>query len=550
MTEHRIRLRAIGPGTDNEKKWESDHVLRIGRLESLEVILEDTSISRRHAEIAITERGWLVRDLGSTNGTFLNGVRVGRTGQPLSARDLLQFGNVVLTVEFVSDEAFDICDAQSGTIQIQAVTSQSLEEAAQKLAIDVTRATKPGEQLLSLLRAGQFHDWTDSIDELLTRNLQATVTSLGATRGAVVLIDTKTGKLILRAVYPSKSDSGPERFYSQTLARRCLRTGQSHLCTSIINDPDLLQADSVTGSLMGSIICALLRSPRRYLGVLHLDRGTNAEPFTRDDLCRADAVATNMSYAFESAQQLQERQHALYIQTVIAFSQVIELRDPYTAGHAQRVTDYALLLAEEMDLSETDHNHLRIGAPLHDIGKIGIDDAVLRKNERLTPEEFEHMKSHTVKGAALIETLPGLEAVLPIVRNHHERWDGAGYPDRLAGENIPLLARLMAVVDTFDAMTTDRPYRDGMSIDQALAQIESCAGSQFDRECAQAFLGMRKTLEQHVNQKDAMAQTCSSADWLARGRPLVSANVHEKKDEPRCEAELALATRGVLVETE
>ena len=133
----------------------------------------------------------------------------------------------------------------------------------------------------------------------------------------------------------------------------------------------------------------------------------------------------------------------------------------------------SLLLAEEMDLSEIDHNHLRIGAPLHDIGKIGIDDAVLRKNERHTPEEFEHMKSHTVKGAALIETLPGLDAVLPIVRNHHERLDGAGYPDQLAGEKIPLLARLMAVVDTFDAMTTDRPYRDGMSIDEALTQIES-----------------------------------------------------------------------------
>ena len=114
MTEHRIRLRAIGPEYDNDKKWESDHLLRIGRLESLEVILEDSSISRRHAEIAFTDRGWLARNLGSTNGTFLNGVRVGRTGQPLNARDLLQCGNVVLSVDIVAADSLDICDAPSG----------------------------------------------------------------------------------------------------------------------------------------------------------------------------------------------------------------------------------------------------------------------------------------------------------------------------------------------------------------------------------------------------------------------------------------------------
>src|SRR5207237_4833705 len=130
------------------------------------------------------------------------------------------------------------------------------------------------------------------------------------------------------------------------------------------------------------------------------------------------------------------RQQAMFVQTVVAFSQIIELRDPYTGGHAQRVTDYALLLADQLKLPEADLELIRIGAPLHDIGKIGIDDAVLRKTGRLTAEEFEHMKSHTVKGAVLLQTLTGLEIVLPIVSNHHERWDGSGYPDGLAGETV------------------------------------------------------------------------------------------------------------------
>src|SRR5262249_28644050 len=225
------------------------------------------------------------------------------------------------------------------------------------------------------------------------------------------------------------------------------------------------------------------------------------------DLQLADALAAHMSSAIESAQILQEKQRSLFIQTVIAFSQAIELRDPYTGGHAQRVTDYSLFLAEEMALSEADLYHLRVGAPLHDIGKIGIDDAVLRKGDRLTAAEFEQMKAHTVKGAALLETIPGLDPVLPIVRNHHERWDGLGYPDRLSGEEIAPLARLVAVVDSFDAMTTDRPYRVGLSLEEAFDQIESGAGSQFDPDCAAAFCRIRPCIEDHVRRHRSETNT-------------------------------------------
>src|SRR5205807_8747206 len=133
-------------------------------------------------------------------------------------------------------------------------------------------------------------------------------------------------------------------------------------------------------------------------------------------------------------------------------------RDQYTGGHTARVTNYSLLLADQLSLSAGDKELLRIGTPLHDIGKIGIDDAILRKPDRLTPEEFEAMKLHTVKGAEILATVPDLRPVIPIVRSHHERWDGRGYPDALAGKDIPALARVVALADAFDAMTSDRPY--------------------------------------------------------------------------------------------
>jgi hypothetical protein len=311
----------------------------------------------------------------------------------------------------------------------------------------------------------------------------------------------------IRGVYPGNFDQPPGTIFSQTLARRCIHSGQSLLCASVVNDPELLQAKSVVGTFMSSIICALLRSPRRYLGILHLDRCLGDDPFTCEELRRADALAANMSFALENVQQLQEKQQSIFVQTVIAFSQVMELRDPATAGHAQRVTDYALLLANEMKLSEPEHDQLRIGAPLHDIGKIGIDDAILRKTGRLTPDEFECMKQHTVMGADIIRTLPGLDVVLPIVRNHHERWDGKGYPDLLTGTQIPLLARLMAVVDSFDAMTMDRPYRAGLPLDQALGEIERGAGSQFDPELARAFLRLQKVIQEHLRENAAVSRT-------------------------------------------
>jgi HD-GYP domain-containing protein (c-di-GMP phosphodiesterase class II) len=131
---------------------------------------------------------------------------------------------------------------------------------------------------------------------------------------------------------------------------------------------------------------------------------------------------------------------------------------------------------------------IRIGGLLHDVGKIGVPDEILRKPGRLTPEEYEVMKRHARTGALMVSAVPGMEAILDAVAYHHERWDGKGYPDALAGEQIPLLGRILAVGDAFSAMTTDRPYRKGMDWAMALQEIKVNAGTQFDPAIAQAFL--------------------------------------------------------------
>jgi HD-GYP domain-containing protein (c-di-GMP phosphodiesterase class II) len=505
MGEQRLRLLALEPRT-LENAWETGQRVRIGRSDSAAVLLRDPSISRNHAEIEPTRLGWVVRDLGSRNGTFLNGTPVGRPGRLLRERDLLQCGNVVLIVDSLGATDAD-AEESLGSLKLQAVARQSLEQAAEVLALDVTRSSRPAEQLLSLLRVGQGTDQFDSLADFLCQSIRDTAHALQARQGAIALLDPHSQKLNVRAVFqPLVGLSGGNPF-SHTLAQRCLREGQSLLCADVFGDAELRNAPSVNGKAPGSVICALLRSPRRRLGVLHLDRAFGAEPFTSEDLHRADALAIHLSAFIDNAASLEEKQHLLFIQTLIAFSQVIELRDEYTAGHTQRVTEYSLLLAEELYLSEPERYALRIGAPLHDVGKVVIDDNVLRKPDRLTLAEFEHMKTHTVKGAAILQPFPGLTDVIPVVRNHHERWDGTGYPDRLAGEAIPRLARLVAVADTFDAMTSDRPYRKGLPVDQAFDQIQSAAGVQFDPECAAAFLRVRRRVEechrQHIRPDSA-----------------------------------------------
>jgi HD-GYP domain-containing protein (c-di-GMP phosphodiesterase class II) len=165
------------------------------------------------------------------------------------------------------------------------------------------------------------------------------------------------------------------------------------------------------------------------------------------------------------------------------------------------VTIFAQLLGQRLALPQSDLELLRIGTPLHDLGKIGIEDAILRKPGPLTPEEFRIMQTHTIKGDAIIATIPDLHVIRPIVRSHHERWDGTGYPDGLSGEQIPLLARVVAVADAFDTMISNAPYhpdKRGRSPDIAFGEILHCAGRQFDPTCSTAFYDLQEEIKESM----------------------------------------------------
>ena len=201
-----------------------------------------------------------------------------------------------------------------------------------------------------------------------------------------------------------------------------------------------------------------------------------------------ERYAADLRETFKREREAAQELRRSYVATVRALSNAVEARDAYTGHHAERVAAYGLALAAATGTALTDQPEIEFGFLLHDVGKVAIPDAILFKPERLTAEEEALMRSHTVIGADIVAGIEFLGEARDVVRSHHERWDGTGYPDRLAGAAIPLAARVFAVADTLDALTTDRPYRTASSFADAREIIRANAGSQFDPDIVAAYL--------------------------------------------------------------
>ncbi len=177
-----------------------------------------------------------------------------------------------------------------------------------------------------------------------------------------------------------------------------------------------------------------------------------------------------------------------YLDTIGILRQTVEAKDPYTRGHSDRVSEYSVLIGKKLGLDEKTLHILKIGGLFHDIGKIGIPDSILLKESKLSDEEYSQIKNHPMIGVHMLGDAAIFTDILPIVKHHHERYDGRGYPSQLVGDDIPYVARIAAVADTFDAMTSKRSYRDSLPIDVVRAEIEKCSGTQFDPNIAKVFL--------------------------------------------------------------
>ncbi len=261
--------------------------------------------------------------------------------------------------------------------------------------------------------------------------------------------------------------------------------------------PDLVLLDVMMPRLDGYQVCARLKGDdkTRLIPVILIAPAEELEDKIRGIEAGSDAFLYRPVTWIELLARVESLLRAKRLNdelvslenTIIALANAVEAKDPHAEGHIERVAAYASILSSEVRLPRREQQLMRRGAILHDVGKIGVGDSVLLKRGRLTDEEFEQIKIHPLVGEKICQPLQS-RLILDVIRHHHERYDGKGYPDGLSGEDIPIAARIMAIVDTYDALTSDRPYRRRLSQKEALEVLRKEAGKQFDPELVLTFI--------------------------------------------------------------
>lgn len=261
--------------------------------------------------------------------------------------------------------------------------------------------------------------------------------------------------------------------------------------SSEVNDLTEGERKTLTLNLAKTICLMPIRIGEQASGVLLIGemRSENREPFSPEKLSLAKAIADQTAAALQRVQLFTNLEQA-YLETVLTLANAVEAKDTYTKNHADNVSRMAVLVGKELGLPDNELEDIRYGGALHDVGKIGVLDSILNKPGKLNEEEWVQMRAHAAMGADILKPVPRLAGAADIVRHHHERYDGNGYPDGLAGENIPIGARILTTVDSYSAMVDRRSYKAARPHEDAEAELRRCTGTQFDSRVVDAFLGL------------------------------------------------------------
>jgi putative nucleotidyltransferase with HDIG domain len=364
----------------------------------------------------------------------------------------------------------------------------------------------PYERLLRLYGIVRSLNSIFQLDSLLYQIVQSAAEMMEAHGGALMLADAQGHNLTFEVASGASSAQLKGLVVpidEKSVAGSVALSGKPYIENDTANSPYFSGAvDKQTGYHTRKLICVPLKVQNRVTGVVEVLDKRSGEDFNQADLQLLEAMADAAAVAIENVRLYEEERrksllltqaydelHNTYKATLQALTGLLDTRDAATHGHSTRVVDFALRLAREMGMK--DHVQLKAleqGALLHDVGKIGVADAILRKPGPLDEREWAEMRGHPELGHKMLKDIDFLHDALPIVRHHHENWDGTGYPDRLAGDEIPINARIFAVIDSFDAITSDRPYSPARSYKEAVAILKEERGKKLDPSIVDSFL--------------------------------------------------------------
>jgi putative nucleotidyltransferase with HDIG domain len=476
----------------------------VGRVAQCEIHIDDQAVSRRHCTLTVRGSDLLITDLDSANGTFLN-ERPIKSGAARPG-DCIRIGSTIL--EFRDPTAAHRSPGTArmggdGDSGMQSVIRRRIEPADVEWLSTATTATSAMPALALLQRAQRHLKTLHRVSEVLAgaRDLQALADAAlqtildvtAADRAAFVLRREGANGEADVAASRLRNPSQASFTLSRTIVSDTITKGVSTFARDARTDARFAAGQSVIGQGIRSVMCVPLRTTDEILGALYVDSQSGPGRFSEEDLELLAAIGNHAGVALHRVRLLSELERLL-LDTVRAIAATIDAKDGYTHRHSERVAALASRIAAEMGLS-ADHQELaELSALLHDVGKIAVPDSILNKPGRLTPEEFDEMRKHPVHGAEILSNIqsPLVEAVLPGVRYHHERWDGTGYPEGLRGDQIPLLGRLLGVADFLDALTSVRTYHAAKSLDEVVQLIAQNAGVHFDPNIADAVVRLHR----------------------------------------------------------
>lgn len=449
----------------------------IGRDQGNDIRLTHPTVSGHHALVFVLPDGSLaLKDLRSSNGCRVGGKQV--RACRLEDGDIFYVGDLRVRYQGEREEADPM-------VTVDWELMESTDPALVTGPLQVQSPAAPGDMrtlqgqakaLLAMYALTNAVHSTDTEDDLFQAVGRLVQHSVGANQGALVEHNPDTGRLATRFSWPEGHEMVGEQPYARNLVNRVLRDGQT-----IIVPEDTLAEDGglTTASPHRSVLCAPLRCRDRALGIIFATRDNDSFEFDDRHVQLLTAIGLEAGTALDNRRLYHELERDFFA-TVRMMVQALNTRDAYTGGHAQRVALISVAIARCIPLKAEHVSMVRLGALLHDVGKIGVEDRCLIGTEKLSDEDYAHIKRHTIRGDEMLSPVHKLEPMRTIVRHHHERWDGAGYPDGLEGERIPLAARIVAVADTLDAIVSNRSYREGQTLEAAMAEIERVAGSQLD----------------------------------------------------------------------
>ncbi|MDI6777296.1 MAG: HD domain-containing phosphohydrolase [Syntrophales bacterium] len=326
------------------------------------------------------------------------------------------------------------------------------------------------------------------LEEVLSSVFNSAVKTLEANAGSLMLLDPEEGILTIKRAHGLDEEviRKTRIKMGEGIAGMVARSGEPMVFHGKVNSPQIkgrMKYDKVNS------ICAPLKTKKGIVGIVNLNRKEDSEPFTEDNLTLLSSMAHEAASAIENA-GLYKDLHESYLSTIRALASALEVKDSYTKGHSDAVARYAVKIAKRLDLPPHEIEGIEVAAILHDIGKIGIHEDILNKPGKLDNEEWKEVKKHPESSLKIFEDINFPWDIRPIVYAHHERYDGKGYPCGLKGEEIPLGARILGVADLYDAMTSDRAYRKGLSKKTVIEELKRVAGTQLDPGIAEVFIEM------------------------------------------------------------